>query len=133
MSLTRKAAAATAMALSLILFLAAQQPSDLAGTWSGEATLEGMDEPNTMTLVLALKEDGKLAGRMTDQYGTVDSEIKDIVLEQGAFNFTVPVMLPQGGQGNILFKMKLSSDGMKGEIEIPEMSAKGTWQATKQK
>jgi hypothetical protein len=133
MSLTRKAAAATAMALSLILFLAAQQPADLVGTWSGEATLEGMDEPNTMTLVLALKEDGKLAGRMTDQYGTVDSEIKDIVLEQGAFNFTVPVMLPQGGQGNILFKMKLSSDGMKGEIEIPEMSAKGTWQATKQK
>jgi hypothetical protein len=132
MNLARKIAVIAATALWVGLLAAAQQPSDLAGTWSGEATLEGMDAPNTMTLILELKE-GKLAGRMTDQYGTVDSEIKDIILEQGAFNFTVPVMLPQGGQGNILFKMKLSGDGMKGEIEIPEMSAKGTWQATKQK
>jgi len=29
--------------------------------------------------------------------------------------------------------MKLSGDGMRGEIEIREMSAKGTWQASKQK
>jgi hypothetical protein len=114
------------------LFAAAQQPADMVGTWSGEATLEGMDEPNILTLVLEMKE-GKLAGHMTDQYGAVDSDVKDIVLEQGAFNFTAPVMLPQGGQGSILFKMRLSGDSMKGEIEIPEMSAKGTWQATKQK
>jgi len=104
----------------------------MVGTWSGEATLEGMDEPNTMTLILELKE-GKPAGHMTDQFGAVDADLKDIVLEQGAFNFTVPVMLPQGGEGSILFKMKINGDGMKGEIEIPEMSAKGTWQATKQK
>jgi hypothetical protein len=70
---------------------------------------------------------------MTDQYGAVNGEIKDIVLEQGAFNFTVPVMLPQSGQGSILFKMEFSGDAMKGEIEIPEISAKGTWQAAKQK
>jgi len=29
--------------------------------------------------------------------------------------------------------MKLSGEAMKGEIEIPEMSATGTWEATKQK
>jgi hypothetical protein len=121
-----------ALAIWVSLFLGAQQPADLAGTWSGEATLEGMDEPNAMTLILELKE-GILAGHMTDQFGAVDGDLKDIVLEQGAFNFTVPVMLPQGGEGSILFKMKLTGNGMIGEIEIPEMSAKGTWQATKQK
>jgi len=132
MRLTWKTTVAGATALWVSLFGFAQQPADLVGTWSGEATLEGMDEPNTMTLILELKE-GKLAGHMTDQFGAVDADLKDIALEQGAFNFTVPVMLPQGGEGSILFKMKLNGDGMTGEIEIPEMSAKGTWQATKQK
>jgi hypothetical protein len=128
----KKTTVIAAIGLWVGLLAAAQQPADLAGTWSGEATLEGMDEPNILTLVLEMKE-GKLAGHMTDQYGAVHSDVKDIVLEQGAFNFTAPVMLPQGGQGSILFKMRLNGDSMKGEIEIPEMSAKGTWQATKQK
>lgn len=132
MRLTRKATAAPAMVLWVSMILIAQQPADLAGTWSGDATLEGMDEPNTLTLVLELKE-GKLAGHMTDQYGTIDGDIKDVVCEQGAFNFSVPLMLPQGGQGTIIFKMKVSGDAMKGEIEIPEMSAKGAWQASRQK
>lgn len=114
------------------LLLAAQQPSDLAGTWSGDATLEGMDEPNTLTLFLEMKE-GKLAGHMTDQYGTIDGDIKDVVVEKNAFNFTVPVYLPDGGQGVINFKMKVAGDAMKGEIEVPEMSAKGTWEAAKRK
>jgi len=131
MKLAKKITVAAAMALWASLFLAAEQPADLVGTWSGEATLEGQDGPNTLTLVLELKE-RKLAGRMTDQYGAINSEIKDIVLEQGTFKFTASAMLPQG-PGSILFKMELSGDGMKGEIEIPEMSAKGTWQATKQK
>ena len=132
MRLARKTTVVAALALWVSLFLGAQQPADLVGTWSGEATLEGMDEPNILTLRLELKE-GKLAGRMTDQFGAVDADLRDIVPDQNAFNFAVPVMLPQGGAGSILFKMKLGSDGMKGEIEIPEMSAKGTWQATRQK
>jgi len=132
MNLAGKCALIAALALWMSPFLAAQQQAEMAGTWSGEATLTGMDEPNILTLKLELKE-GKLAGHMTDQYGAVNGEIKDIVLEQGAFNFTVPVMLPQSGQGSILFKMEFSGDAMKGEIEIPEISAKGTWQAAKQK
>jgi hypothetical protein len=132
MRIAKKAMAIAATVLWMGMILAAQQPSGMVGTWSGEATLEGMDEPNTLTLVLELK-DGKLAGHMTDQFGAVDADAKDIVLEQGAFNFTMPVVLPQGGQGSILFKMKVDVDTMKGEIEIPEMSAKGAWQATKKK
>jgi len=131
MKLKKKVAVAAAMALWAGLFLAAQKPADLAGTWTGEATLEGQDGPNTLTLVLEIKE-GKLVGQMTDQYGAINSEIKDIALEKGAFIFTATAMLPQG-LGGILFKMVLSGDSMKGEIEIPEMSAKGTWQATKNK
>jgi hypothetical protein len=132
MTIAKKAMAITAMALWMGLVLAAQQPADLVGTWSGDATLEGLDEPNTLTLVLEMK-DGNLAGYMTDQYRAVDGDIANIVLEQGAFNFTAPVLYGQGSQGTIHFKMKVEDDTMKGEIEIPEMGAKGTWQATRQK
>lgn len=127
----------TAMALSLGLFLAAQQPADMVGTWSGEATLEGMNEPNVLTLVLELK-DGKLAGRMTDQYQAIDDAIKDIVLEKDSFNFATSARFAssdsgEGHQGTVFFRMNVDGDSMKGEIEIPEMNAKGTWQATRQK
>jgi hypothetical protein len=132
MRIRLKIAIFAALALWASLFVSAQQPADMVGTWSGEATLTGMDEPNTLALKLELKE-GKLAGHMTDQFGAVDADLTDIVLEGSAFNFTVPLMLPQGGEGKILFKMKLSGESMKGEIEIPEMTATGTWQATKQK
>jgi len=132
MRLARKATAAAAVILWAGLILAAQQPADLAGTWSGDATLEGMDEPNTLTLVLELKE-GKLAGHMTDQYGAIDGDIKDVVFEQDAFNFSAPLNLPSGGEGTIIFKMKVSDAAMKGEIEIPAMSAKGAWEASKKK
>lgn len=132
MKVARKTSILAAAALWLSLGLPAQQPADLVGTWSGDATLEGMDEPNTLTLVLEMKE-GKLAGHMTDQYGAIDSDITKIVLEKGAFNFTAPAILPQGAEGVINFKMKVLDNIMKGEIEIPEMSAKGAWQATKQK
>ena len=132
MRIAKKVMAITAVALWMGLVLAAQQPSDMVGTWSGEATVEGEDLPNTLTLVVELK-DGKLAGHMTDEFDAVNADAKDIVLEQGDFNFSVPVMLGQSGQGTIHFKMKVDGDTMKGEIEIPEMGAKGTWQATKQK
>jgi hypothetical protein len=132
MNLAGKCALIAALALWMSPFLAAQQQAEMAGTWSGEATLTGMDEPNILTLKLELKE-GKLAGHMTDQFGAVDADLTDIVLEGDAFNFTVPLMLPQGGEGKILFKMKLSGESMKGEIEIPEMSVTGTWDAAKQK
>lgn len=132
MKLAKKAMAIATMGLWMGLVLAAQQPSDLVGIWSGDATLEGMDEPNTLTLVLELKE-GKLAGHMTDQYEAIDSDITDIVVEQGTFSFSVTVLYGQGNQGTAKFKMKVLENTMKGELEIPEMSAKGAWQATKQK
>ncbi len=132
MKLARKTMVVAAVALWMVMILSAQQPADLVGTWSGDATLEGMDEPNTLTLVLQMKE-GKLAGHMTDQYGAIDGDISNIVVEPGTFSFSVPVLFGQGNQGTINFKMKVLKNIMKGEIEIPEMSAKGTWQATKQK
>ena len=114
------------------LTLYAQKPADLVGTWVGDATLEGLDAPNTLTLVLELKE-GKLEGGMVDQYGTINDKISDIVLEGDSFNFSSPVAGPNGLQTTILYKMKISGDSMKGTIEIPEMGMKGTWQSTKQK
>jgi len=131
----RKAVALGLVAvLSLFgLFLRAQKPADLVGTWSGLATLEGLDAPNELTLVLELKE-GKLAGSMTDQYGTINGfAISDVVLDGGTLSFTTPVVGPGGGQVSIKYKMTLSGDSMKGEIEIPEMGMKGAWEAAKHK
>jgi hypothetical protein len=132
MKLAKNGATLAALTILAGLFIAAQQPADLVGTWSGDATLEGLDEPNTLTLVLELKE-GELAGHMTDQYEAIDSDISDIVLEQGVFSFSVTVLYGQGNQGTAKFKMKVLENIMKGELEIPEMSAKGAWQATRQK
>lgn len=132
MKLAKNGATLAALAILAGLFIAAQQPADLVGTWSGDATLEGLDEPNTLTLVLELKE-GQLAGHMTDQYEAIDSDITDISLEKGTFSFSVTVLYGSGNQGTAKFKMKVLENIMKGELEIPEMSAKGAWQATKEK
>jgi hypothetical protein len=113
--------------------LQAQKPADLVGTWSGQATLEGLDAPNELTLVLELKE-GKLAGTMTDQYGTINQfPISDVVLDKGILSFSAPVVGRGGEQMSLKFKMTLSEDAMKGEIEVPEMGMKGAWEAAKKK
>ncbi len=108
----------------------AQDPADLAGTWVGQATLEGVDNPNTLTLVLELKE-GKIEGGMVDEYGTINDKISDIVLENDEFTFKVPVTVPDGAQATILFKMKISDKTMKGTFEIPEYGMNGAWESTK--
>jgi hypothetical protein len=112
--------------------LYAQKPADLAGTWAGEATLEGEADPNVLTLVLKL-EDGELSGHMTDQYDSMfEAPIEDITLEKGIFSFGV-----FAGMGSeqilIKFTMTLDGDAMKGKLEIPDMGMLGTWEATKQK
>jgi hypothetical protein len=123
--------AALMLLASVSLF--AQKPADMVGTWSGLATLEGTGGPNELILVLELKE-GKLAGHMTDQYGTMNlAPISEIILDQGTLNFTVSVAGPGGAQMTLKFKMKVSGDAMKGELEVPEMAAKGTWEAAKKK
>jgi hypothetical protein len=111
--------------------LQAQKPADLVGTWSGQAMLEGLDTANELNLVLELKE-GKLAGTMTDQFGTINQfPISDVVLDQGILSFSVPVANRSGEMMSLKFKMTLSKDAMKGEIEVPEMGMKGAWEATK--
>jgi hypothetical protein len=111
--------------------LQAQKPAELVGTWSGQATLEGLDTANELNLVLELKE-GKLAGTMTDQFGTINQfPISDVVLDKGIFSFSVPVANRSGEMMSLKFKMTLSKDAMKGEIEVPEMGMKGAWEATK--
>jgi hypothetical protein len=122
---------------ALILFtglgLMAQKPAELVGTWGGEATLDIETEPNYLTLVLELK-DGKLAGHMTGEYGTLDeSPLSEITLEDGVFGFMVMASGPGGGEVAIKFKMKVSKDAMEGTLDIPDMGASGTWEASLQK
>jgi hypothetical protein len=115
------------------LALYAQKPADLVGTWSGQATLVGVEAPNELTLVLELKE-GKLAGAMSDQYGTIDQfPIGEIVLEKGVLSFVTAVVGPGGQQATIKYKMTISGDTMKGTLEIPEMGRTGAWEAAKRK
>ncbi|UCE40092.1 MAG: hypothetical protein JSV17_11535 [Candidatus Aminicenantes bacterium] len=122
-----------ALGLCLTSNLTAQKPEDMAGTWVGLATLEGMSEPNELTLVLELKE-GKLEGHMTDQYGTMDaSPIDEIKLEEGVFSFSVVGMGPGGQEITLILKMNVDGDSMEGTLEIADMGMNGTWEATKQK
>lgn len=106
-----------------------QKPANLAGTWSGTATLEGVQSPNVLTLVLELKE-GKLAGTMSDEYGTIDQfAISEITFENGVLSFTTPVRGPGGAEVTMKLKMTVTGNEMKGPIEIPDMGMSGVWAA----
>ena len=82
-----------------------------------------------LTLVLELKE-GKLAGTMSDEYGTIDQfAIGDISFESGVLSFTTPVLGPGGAEVTMKLKMTVTGDEMKGPIEIPDMGMSGVWAA----
>ena len=115
------------------LALSAQKPADLVGTWTGPGTLVGQDASNELTLVLEMKE-GKLAGTMSDQYGTINKfPISDIVIDKGVLSFSSPVVGPGGQQTTINYKMTIAGDSMKGSIEIKELGMTGAWEAAKKK
>ena len=122
-----------ALALCAAFNLMAQKPVDMVGTWVGMATLEGEPEPNELTLVLELSE-GNLSGHMSDQYGAMsETPISEITLEEGMFSFSVAAVAGGGQEFTLSFKMNVDGDSMEGELEIPDMGMKGTWEATKQK
>lgn len=132
MKRTMKLTLLAALMMFAGLSILAQKPADLVGTWIGTATLEGETEPNELTLVLTL-EDGKLTGHMTDQYGTFnENPIEEVVLENGSFEFIIKAEAPQG-MLTIKFIMMVEGDSMEGTLEVEEMGAAGTWEATKQK
>ena len=113
------------------LNLSAQKQADLAGTWAGEATLEGQP-PNNLTLVLSLVE-GKLEGHMTGEHGTLnETPAKDFLFENGDFSFSIVLEGPDGELA-VQFKMKVEGNSMSGELSIPDMGMAGTWEAEKQK
>ena len=115
------------------LSLSAQKPADLVGTWGGDATLDIEEQANFLTLVLEMK-DGELSGHMTGEYGTLnESSLSEITLEKDAFSFKVMAAGPGGGEVAITFKVKVAGDSMEGSLEIPDMGASGTWEASRQK
>ena len=103
----------------------------MVGTWTGTATLEGEAEPNDLTLVLELKE-GVLTGHMSDQFDTmIETPIADAKLEKDVFTFSIDI--DAGGMTmTVTFEMKVEENTMKGTLEVPDMGASGTWEATKQ-
>ncbi len=121
------------LGLCVSLSLMAQKPADLVGTWVGEATLEGMGDPNELTLVLELKE-GEITGYMSDQFETMlESPISEVELGEGVFKFSTYAMGPNGQNLTLIFKMKVDGDSMSGILEVPDMAVSGEWEATKQK
>jgi hypothetical protein len=111
--------------------LTAQKPADMAGTWSGPASLDGMEGLNEFVLVMEL-EGGKLKGHLTDEYGTVsETPIKEIKLEGAVFSFSVVGMGPGGEELTLVLKMTVEGDSMKGTLEIPDMGMTGAWEASK--
>ena len=89
MKIGAKLVGMVAFMIFMVMALSAQKPADMVGTWSGIAALDVTSEPNTLTLILELKE-GKLAGHMTDQYGTMSqAPAVDITLDKDTFSFSV--------------------------------------------
>jgi hypothetical protein len=122
-----------ALGLCLTGSLLAQTPADMVGTWVGMATLEGMAEPNQLTLVIELKE-GKLQGHMSDEYGTMSaSPFTEAKLAEKAFNFSVTGSGPGGQEITLVFEMTVDGDSMTGTFEVPGMGMNGTWESSKQK
>jgi len=111
--------------------LFAQKASDMEGTWVGSATLEGMGDPNELTLVLEIKE-GALTGHMSDQFETmVESPVSEVELGEGILKFSTYAMGPGGQNLTLIFKMKVDGDSMSGVLEVPDMGVNGKWEATK--
>jgi len=132
MKIKKRLALILALGLCVSVSLMAQKPADLVGTWVGMATLEGMAEPNELTLFLDLKEE-RLKGYMTDQLGSMsEAPISEIKLEEGVFSFSVLAMGPDGQEVTLFFKMDVDGDSMNGELEIPDLGMNGAWEATKQ-
>ena len=126
MKIKTRLALILALGVCLTINLTAQKPADMAGTWIGLATLEGMAEANELVLVLELKE-GNLAGHMTNQFGTViETPIDEIKLEEGVFSFSVKGMGPGGQEITLILKMNIDGDSMEGTLEIANMGMNGT-------
>jgi hypothetical protein len=122
-----------ALGLCITMSYAAQISADMVGTWSGLATLEGMDDANELVLVLTMEE-GSLTGHMTDEYGTMtESAISEVKLEKSLFNFSVKGYGPDGAEITLVFKMEVDGDSMTGTLEIPDMGMTGNWESSKQK
>ena len=133
MKMKTRLALILALGMCVSAGLIAQKPADLVGTWAGSATLEGMGDPNELTLVLELKE-GNLTGHMSDQFETMlESPISEVELGDGVFKFSTYAMGPGGQNMTLIFKMKIDGDSMSGILEVPDIGVNGEWEATKQK
>ena len=133
MKIRSKLVLLVAFGICVSMGFAAQKSADMVGTWSGLATLEGMDDANELVLVLTL-EDGALKGNMTDEYGTMaESAISEAKLEEGVFSFSVKGYGPDSTEITLVFKLEMDGDSMTGTLEIPDMGMSGTWEAEKQK
>ena len=109
----------------------AQGKVNLVGTWVGLASMEGQPD-NELTLVM-VEKDGKLAGTLTGEYGTlVDTPLENIKVENNVFSFDVMISAG-GGEIKAVFKLKVDGDTMEGAFEIPDMDAGGTWKADRSK
>jgi len=132
MNLKGRIAFILALGMCISLSLMAQKSADLVGTWVGPATLEGMGDPNELTLVLKLEE-GKLTGHMSDQFETMlESPISEVEVGEGVFKFSTYAMGPGGENLTLIFKMKIDGDSTSGILEVPDMGINGEWEARKQ-
>ncbi|MFC1725468.1 hypothetical protein ACFL4T_07555 [candidate division KSB1 bacterium] len=104
--------------------------TDIAGTWVGDAYLNGQDAPNTMTIVIKRK-DGVYSGTMTDSFGYVNGvELKNIKLDNDKLTFTYDAA---GPEGTIVMEnsMTVKKDEMKGTFKTTDGMYSGTYNLKK--
>jgi len=122
------------LVLSLLLISSivfSQERIDLNGTWKGETYVEGGPDIYLMLTLVLEQKDNKIAGRLNDDMGYIDSEITEGELESNVFTFKAVAQSPEGDI-TTSFKVTVTGDIMEGEWDTEE-GYYGSWTATREK
>jgi hypothetical protein len=102
---------------------------ELTGTWEGVIYLSNLDIDMEIILVL-VKKNGIVTGRISDDWGYLDCDITDPVLKQNILTFKVMVETSHSDH-QMAFRMMVSGDKMTGQWE--SLGSFGDWSLVKQK
>ncbi len=99
----------------------------LTGKWEGTIYLSGIDIDMEIILVLA-EENGKVTGKISDDWGYLDCDIEDPVLEQNVLTFKAMVESSQNDH-QMVFRMVVEGGRMAGQWE--SLGSFGDWSLVK--
>ncbi|MGD2294428.1 MAG: hypothetical protein PVF22_01155 [Candidatus Aminicenantes bacterium] len=105
----------------------ASQKLNISGTWEGPTLVEGAGIELILTLVVEQKS-SEIQGKINDDQGFIDCEIKDPKLEGNTFTFVAVAVTPDGDY-EMFFEVTIEGNTMTGSWETEGIY--GEWTAEK--